>query len=137
MFYPYILIFIKPTAYVVAAIAAKKPFLETFLIFLAVINLPNFLIYYFPDLIKKLKKRVRPKKENGLRRHARIVIWKWSKRFRFVPLVLFFFGPLLPIPFLKLICLVIGKILKIPFWIFAVIPAIQFFLIYFLGSKIF
>jgi len=137
MFYPYILIFIKPTAYVVAAIAAKKPLLETFLIFIIVATVPNFLIYYFPDFVKKLKKRVQPKKENGLRRRTRVVIWKWSKRFRLIPLVLFFFGPLLPIPFFEQICLVIGKILKIPFWIFAVIPTIQFFLIYFLGSKIF
>lgn len=137
--YPYILIFIKPSAFILAAAAAKKPFWQICLLFFSVSTIFNVGIYYFPDIVTKIKTlggRRKPKKENGLHRRTRIMIWKWGKRFRIIPLILFFLGPIIPMPLFEQICLVIGRITRIPFIYFVLITALQFFLIYFLGNKI-
>jgi len=138
-FYPYILIFIKPSAFILAAAAAKKPFWQICLLFFAVSTISNVAIYYFPDIVTRIKTlggRRKPKKQNGLHRRTRIMIWKWGKKFKIIPLFLFFISPLVPIPLFKQICLVIGRITRTPFVYFLLLTVLQFFLIYFLGNKI-
>lgn len=137
-----LLIILKPIAYVIAAISSNKPLWETFIIFMLASTISNVLFYYSPDFFVKIKNKIRkaspkPKKENGLRQKTHATIWKWSRNFRMLPVLLNFVGPLFFIPFLEQICLVIGRILKIPFIFFALVPAIQFFLIYFLRQQFF
>lgn len=137
-----LLIILKPIAYVIAALSTNKPLWETFIIFMIASTVTNALIYYSPDFFVKIKNEIRkagskPKKENGFRRKAHAAVWKWSRNFRILPVLLNFLGPLFFIPFLGQICLVVGRILKIPFIFFALVPAIQFFLIYFLRQQFF
>ncbi len=137
-----LLIILKPLAYVIAAISSNKPLWQTFFIFMLASNAPNALIYYSPNFFAQIKKNIfgikpKPKKENGLHQKTHAKIWKWSQNFKMLPVLLCFLGPVLPIPFFEQICLVIGRILKIPFILFALVPIIQFFLIYFLRQQLF
>ncbi len=137
-----LLILLKPVASVIAALAKGKPLWETFIIFMLASTVPNVLIYYAPDFFMKIKNKIRKtmpmlKKENGFRHKAHAAVWKRSQNFRMLPVLLFFLGPLFVIPLFEQVCLVIGRISKIPFIFFAVMPVIQFFLIYFLRQQFF
>ncbi|MDP2855714.1 MAG: hypothetical protein Q8N90_01170 [bacterium] len=137
-----LLIILKPIAYVITALSTNKPLWETFIIFMIASTVPNALIYYSSNIFTEIKNKIRktaskPKKENGLRQKTHATVWGWSQKFRMLPVFLFFLGPLFLVPFFAQVCLVIGRILKIPFIFFALIPAIQFFLIYFLRQQFF
>jgi len=137
-FYPYILIFIKPTAYALTAVALNRPFWEIFLPFAFAALLVNYLIYRFPDLIYKIRQKIsKRKKENGLKEATRKVVHRWSQKYRFIPFLLFLIGPVIPLPGFEEICLIIGRVAGIPFYLFLIGSLFQFFLIYFLGHKLF
>lgn len=137
-----LLVIWKPIAYVFAALSAHKPLGETFIIFMLASLIPNILAYYSVDIFRQIKNKVlkpktKLKKENGFRQKTHDTVWKWSQDFRMLPVILVFLAPIIPIMFFEQACLIVGRILKIHFLFFALVPIIQFFLIYFLRQQFF
>jgi hypothetical protein len=137
-----LLAFWKPIVYVFAALSAHRPLWEIFIIFMLASLIPNILAYYSVDIFRRIKdKLVKPKlkfkKGNGLRQKTHNAVWKWSQDFRMLPVILVFLAPIIPIMFFEQACLIVGRILKIHFLFFALVPVIQFFLIYFLHQQFF
>lgn len=134
----FLLLLLKPTAFIIAAVVNKRPFWEIFLPFAFIAILTNYLFYHFPDLVNKIKQKIkRRKKENGIKQYTRAVVQRWSQKYRLIPFLFFLFGPIIPLPGFEEICIIIGRIAGIPFYLFLIGSLLQFFAIYFFGNKIF
>ena len=125
-------LFINQAAFIWMAMSKGKTFWFIFLISFLYSNVTNVIFYYGTEWFEKTFEITRgEKKKSKWYRISFIVLRRWGRKAKIIPMVIYFFMPIVPVIGIKEICIIIADLEGIRFRVLVILSAIQIIIIYY------
>ena len=128
-------LFINQAAFIWMAMSKGKTFWFIFLISFLYSNVTNVIFYYGTKWFEKTFEVIRgEKKKSKWYRISFVVLRRWGKKAKVIPMIIYFFMPVVPVIGIKEICIIIADLEGIKFRVLVIISIIQIIVIYYAKS---
>ena len=128
-------LFINQAAFIWMAMSKGKTFWFIFLISFLYSNVTNVIFYYGTKWFEKTFEVIRgEKKKSKWYRISFVVLRRWGKKAKVIPMIIYFFMPVVPVIGIKEICIIIADLEGIRFRVLVIISIIQIIVIYYAKS---
>ena len=125
-------LFINQAAFIWMAMSKGKTFWFIFLISFLYSNITNVIFYYGTKWFEKTFEVIRgEKKKSKWYRISFVVLRRWGKKAKVIPMIIYFFMPVVPVIGIKEICIIIADLEGIKFRVLVILSAIQIIIIYY------
>ena len=125
-------LFINQAAFIWMAMSKGKTFWFIFLISFLYSNITNVIFYYGTEWCERALKMIRgEKKKSKWHRMCYTILRRWGRKAKIIPMVIYFFMPIVPVIGIKEICIVIADLEGIKFRVLVILSAIQIIIIYY------
>ena len=131
------MLFINQAFFIWMSMNKGLSFWLIFLITFAYSNTINILFFYGTEVIERLSEKIMgQKKKSRWHRTSYVILRRWGRKAKIIPLIIYFFMPIIPIFGVKEACIVIADLVGIKFRTLVILSFLQIIVIYF-GKLIF
>ncbi len=125
-------LFVNQAAFIWMAMNKGMGFWLIFFITFAYSNIINGIFYYGTEVFEKALGKLRgEKRKSRWYRICFIVLRRWGKKAKIIPMIVYFFMPIIPLWGIKEICIIIAEIEDVKFRVLVLLSALQIIILYY------
>lgn len=125
-------LFFNQAIFIWMAMAKGMSFYLIFLITFLYSNVINVIFYYGTERFENALEKIRgEKKKSRWYRICYIILRRWGKKAKIIPMIIYFLMPVVPVVGLKEICIIIAEVEEIKFRVLVILSALQILIIYY------